>query len=161
MSYFYGHCQKCRIFMGTVKCIFIGTVRNVEFLWTLSEMSYFYGHCQNVVFLSTLSEMYFYGNSEMSYFYNLDKSGTLGARNQILRDTATQLFKTRKTGTVPWERARLASIIVGLLTAQHLLHLYMRHNTLGHHADATTSFCTDVYYNFHLCYSSRNVPAAT
>ena len=36
---------------------------------------------------------------EMSYFYDLSKSGTLGVPKRVLRDTGTEPLETHKTGT--------------------------------------------------------------
>jgi hypothetical protein len=38
----------------------------------------------------------------------------------------------------------MGSLIVELLTVQHLLHMYMSHNTLGNHVGASPSFRADV-----------------
>jgi hypothetical protein len=38
----------------------------------------------------------------------------------------------------------MGSLIVELLTVPHLLHFYMRHNTMGKHVGTTPAFRADV-----------------
>jgi hypothetical protein len=42
-----------------------------------------------------------YTLSEMLYVYDLDKPGTSGIPNQVLRDIRTEFFKTHKIRAVP------------------------------------------------------------
>jgi hypothetical protein len=53
-----------------------------------------------------------YTSSEILYFYDLEKPGTFGVPNRILRDIRAELFKTHKTRTVPGKVGRMESLRV-------------------------------------------------
>jgi hypothetical protein len=52
-----------------------------------------------------------YALSEMSYFYDVEKTGTFGVRNRILRDIEKELFKPHETGPLQGEPAQMGSLI--------------------------------------------------
>jgi len=48
----------------------------------------------------------------MLYFYDLEKSGTFGVPNCILRDTRAELFKAHKSGTAPIKPGQVGSLSI-------------------------------------------------
>jgi hypothetical protein len=50
--------------------------------------------------------------SEMLYFYDLEKSGTFGVPHCILCDTGAELFKAHKSGTAPIKPGQVASLSI-------------------------------------------------
>jgi acyl-coenzyme A synthetase/AMP-(fatty) acid ligase len=56
---------------------------------------------------------------EMSYFFDLEKSGTLGVPKRVLHDTGTEPLETYKTGT---DRTPVLDVLYNLKSYHYSSH---------------------------------------